>query len=115
MNISRMLLGISMTLAFLLPGEALSSRVQHQGDRKVVFEEIELINVGDPSKPVYLGQYGARDGDPHQFLAVGKTGSFFDGGRPNGLQAVGDLVYVADGSDGLEIIRFRKDNARISQ
>jgi hypothetical protein len=32
----------------------------------------------------------------------------------SGLQLVGDLAYVADGPDGLEIIRFRKEDARKS-
>jgi hypothetical protein len=50
---------------------------------------LEAIDVRDPTHPV-------------------KIGSFHDGGRPNGFQVVSDLIYMADGSDGLEIIRFRK-------
>ncbi len=37
-----------------------------------------------------------------------EIGHFNDGGRPNGLHVIGDLAYMADGADGLEIIRFRK-------
>jgi len=44
-----------------------------------------------------------------------RIGSFYDGGRPNGLQVVGDLVYIADGYDGLEIIRFRKEATGMSK
>lgn len=43
------------------------------------------------------------------------SGSFYDGGRPNGFHVVGDLIYMADGSDGLEIIRFRKENTGASE
>jgi hypothetical protein len=57
---------------------------------------IEAIDVRNPSKPVRIGSY-------------------YDGGRPNGFQVVGDLIYLADGSDGLEIIRFRKEGASFSQ
>lgn len=46
MNIPRMLLAISITLALLLPGEVLSSGVQQQADRKAVFEEIGQFNDG---------------------------------------------------------------------
>jgi hypothetical protein len=50
---------------------------------------LEAIIVSDPARPV-------------------KIAAFNDGGRPNGFQIVSDLIYMADGSDGLEIIRFRK-------
>jgi hypothetical protein len=57
---------------------------------------LEAIDISDPARPV-------------------KIGSFNDGGRPNGFQVVGDLIYMADGSDGLEIIRFKKNNNEIQQ
>ena len=50
---------------------------------------LEAVDISHPERPV-------------------KIGSFFDGGRPNGIQVIDDLIYVADGTDGLEILRFRK-------
>ena len=52
---------------------------------------LEAIDVSDPAHPVRIG-------------------SFKDGGPPNGIQIVGDLIYMAGGSDGLEIISFKKNN-----
>lgn len=198
MNFSRMLSAVSLALVLLLPGEAFSSGVQLEGNRKVVFEEIgqfndggmavtvlvagnlayvcefdkgleildvrgprnirklcqvpdteqargiaivgdiafvscnvnglKLFNVGDPAKAVYLGQYSARDGDPHQFLAVGKTGyltewhggvdiidmadplkprrlsQYKDGGMAFSIQIVGPYAYVTEYKEGLKIL-----------
>lgn len=198
MNISRMLLAVSLIPALLLPGKALGSRIQQPGDRKVVFEEVgqfndggmavtvlvagdlayvcefdkgleildirdhrnikklcqvpdtaqargiaivddiafvscnvnglKFVNVADPSKPVYLGQYDARDGDPHQFLAVGKTAyltewhggldimdisdplkprrmsQFKDGGMAFSIQIVGPHAYITEYKAGLKIL-----------
>jgi len=92
---------------------------------------LEILDVTDPARPALLGTFkgggivvGVRVVDDFALVInwergleaidvrdparTSRIGAFFDGGRPNGLQVVGDLVYLADGSDGMGIIKFRK-------
>lgn len=56
---------------------------------------IEVIDIRDPFHPTKIGQY-------------------YDGGNASNLQVVGDLVFVADGADGLEIIKIEYKSATTS-
>ncbi len=40
------------------------------------------------------------------FSNISKIGHFYDGGEAHTIQVVGNLAYIADGSDGLEIIQL---------
>jgi len=47
-----------------------------------------------------------------EILAVGnpasivKIGNYFDGGSATNIEVVNDLVFVADGEDGLEVLQI---------
>ncbi|MHA2296869.1 MAG: LVIVD repeat-containing protein [Candidatus Hodarchaeales archaeon] len=52
---------------------------------------LRVLNVSDPTRPVEIGQY-------------------YDGGRAYDVQVVGNLAYVAERYDGLEIIQLYDEN-----
>jgi hypothetical protein len=63
---------------------------QSSGNEKIVFEEVGQFNDGGMAVTV---------------LVIDNTAYVceFDG-----FQVVGDLIFIADGTDGLEIVRFKK-------
>ena len=63
---------------------------------------LKLFDISDPSQPKFLGEYGDRDGDPHQFLANGKIGYLTEwhGGF--------DIIDISDPQKPVRLSQYKK-------
>ncbi|MFW9915561.1 MAG: LVIVD repeat-containing protein [Candidatus Thorarchaeota archaeon] len=92
------LLNITEVGAFHDGGKLIDLAVNHAESAAIVSDRddgIEVIDIRDPFHLTKIGQY-------------------YDGGNATNIQVVGDLLFVADGVDGLEIIKIEYKSAASS-